>query len=233
MSRPNQKPADISSEGNALAFALRKMIGDYAFIDVVTVLEINDGTLTVQSLLHGLTTNNERIDNEPVYGVPYLRLQRGASAVIMDPVPGDIGLMAVCDKDITNVKKTKSEASPASKRQHSKADGIYLTGIASLNGEPSQYVHFRDDGIDIVSPLVVSVEAPTIQLNGDNQVEINSPSIILNGAVEQGNGSNAGAATFQNGASTPEDFTAGNISLKTHRHSGVQTGSGTSGTPVP
>lgn len=232
MSKPNQRPVDVSSEGNALAFALKNMIGQYSFIDIVRVQEITDKTLTVISLLHGLTTDTTKIDNEPIYGVPYLRLQRGASAVIMDPVVGDVGLMAVCDRDITNVKATKTDSAPNSKRMHSATDAIYLTGIASLNNEPSQYVHFRNDGIDVVSPLVVTVSSPTIEINGDNLVSINAPQIVLNGQITQGSGSHAGTATFTNGATTPQDFTAGEIGLKTHHHGGVQTGSGSTGTPT-
>ena len=232
MSRSNQTSADVSSEGNALVFALRNMIGWYSFIDIVKVTEVTGDTLTVISQLHGLTNENEKIDNEPIYGIPYLRLQRGASAVIMDPVVGDIGLMAVCDRDITNVKATKSDAAPNTKRMHSVSDAVYLTGIASLNSAPSQYVHFRDDGIDIVSPLVVTVSSPTIEINGDNLVSINAPKIVLNGQITQGTGSHAGTATFANGATTPADFKAGTIGLKTHRHGGVQTGGGNTGLPT-
>lgn len=232
MSKPNQRPSDVSSEGNAMAFAVRNMIGQFVFIDIVSVVEVTGDTLTVISTLHGLTTDNIKIDNQPIYDVPYLRLQRGSSAVIMDPVVGDIGLMAVCDRDITNVKATRADSAPNSKRLHSASDAIYLTGIASLNTEPSQYVHFRNDGIDVVSPLVVTVSSPTIELNGDNRVSLNAPQIILNGQVTQGAGSHAGAAVFTNGATTPADFAAGSISLKTHRHGGVQTGGGSTGAPT-
>lgn len=232
MSKPNQRAADVSSEGNALSFALKNMIGQYSFIDIVRVVEVTGNTITVISLLHGLTTDSTKIENEPIYGVPYLRLQRGASAVIMDPVADDVGLMAVCDRDITNVKATKTDSAPNSKRMHSASDAIYLTGIASLNSEPNQYVHFRDDGIDVVSPLVVTISSPTIELNGDNLVSLNAPQIVLNGQITQGAGSHAGAATFTNGATTPQDFTAGSIGLKTHHHPGVQTGSGSTGAPT-
>ena len=232
MSKPNQRPVDVSSEGNALAFSLKNMIGQYSFIDIVRVVEVTGSTITVISLLHGLTTDSTKIENEPIYGVPYLRLQRGASAVIMDPVADDVGLMAVCDRDITNVKATKTDSAPNSKRMHSATDAIYLTGIASLNSEPNQYVHFRDDGIDVVSPLAVTISSPTIELNGDNLVSLNAPQIVLNGQITQGAGSHAGAATFTNGATTPQDFTAGSIGLKTHRHSGVQTGGGNTGAPT-
>lgn len=232
MSKPNQRPVDVSCEGNALAFSLTNMIGQYSFIDVVRVVEVTGDTLTVISMISGLTTDNARINNEPIYGVPFLRLQRGVSAVIMDPVAGDIGFVAICDRDITNVKTTKADSVPGSKRTHSPSDAIYLTGIASLNATPLQYVHFRNDGIDIVSPMAVTVSSPIVQVNADNEVSLNAPSIVLNGAITQGSGSYAGTAAFKNAVTSEADFSVGTVSLKTHKHTGVQSGSSETGTPV-
>ncbi|MCZ5831955.1 hypothetical protein O5345_06120 [Escherichia coli] len=45
------------------------------------------------------------ISNSVLYDLPVWRLQRGNSAVIMDPVAGDIGLIAICDKDTSLVRK--------------------------------------------------------------------------------------------------------------------------------
>lgn len=234
MAKITQKPKDVSCDGNSLAFAIKQFIGNYAFIDLAEVVEVNgDQTVDVKRLVLGTTAAGDKMEPGVIYNVPYMQLRRGASAVIMDPVSGDLGIIAVCDKDISNVKATKKPALPGTGRSHSYGDAVYLTGIASLNSEPSQYVHFRNDGIDVVSPLVVTVSSPTIELNGGNLVSINAPQIVLNGQVNQGSGSHAGAATFANGATTPEDFTAGDISLKSHLTSGVESGSGKSGLPVP
>jgi len=205
MTKPNQRPLDVSSEGNALSFSLRNMIGQYSFIDIVRVTEITDDTLTVISMLHGLTTDNAKIDNEPIYGVPYLRLQRGSSAVIMDPVVGDVGLMAVCDRDITNVKATKTDSVPNTKRTHSVSDAVYLTGIGSLNTDPDQYVKFNDGSIDIVSPNVVNITAPSVNVKGD---------VSVDGSI----------------TSTGETTAIG-IPLSTHVHGGVESGGSKTSSP--
>lgn len=214
-------------------FAMKNMIGGLAFIDVARVESVTGDTLTIKSLLRGMTTDGDIIENEPVYGVPFLQLRSGKSAVIMTPEVGDIGLIAICDRDITNVKKTKGETTPDNQRSHSYADAVYLTGIASLNSEPQQFAHFYDGGINITSPNKVTINAPSVEVNADGAISLSSPSIILNGPVSQGGGSYQGSADFKNGASTPEDFTAGDISLRNHKTSGVETGSGTSGAPVP
>ncbi|WP_313687915.1 hypothetical protein [Pantoea sp.] len=215
MAKINQKPQDVSCEGNSLSFALRQMIGQFAFIEIVQVENVNeitrsDGktykTLDVKPLLHGVTADNEIIDNETIYGIHYLRLQRGSSGVIMDPEVGDIGLAAVCDRDVSNILNTGKSAAPARPNQlHNASNAIYLTGIASLNGDPKQYVRFLPDGIDIVSPLVVNINAPSVAVTGDVTVD---GDVTATGEVK-----------------------AKGIALSSHVHGGVESGGSTTSGP--
>jgi hypothetical protein len=64
---------------------------------------------------------------------------------------------------------------PGSNRTHSYSDAIYLGGV--LNAEPSQYVKFANDGIDIVSPLVVQVNGNTVVVNADDKISLNAQSL--------------------------------------------------------
>jgi hypothetical protein len=86
------------------------------------------------------------IPNSVVYNVPVWRLQRGNSAVIMDPVVGDIGIIASCDRDNSIVRANRKQSVPGSKRTHSKTDAIYFGGV--LNNQPTQYVQFADNAIN-------------------------------------------------------------------------------------
>lgn len=215
MPKVNQDPRDVSCEGNALAYALQKMIGQYVFIEIVQVQNVNeitksDGstykTLDVMPLLRGLTADREIMDSEPIYSIPYLRLQRGSSGVIMDPEVGDIGLIAVCDRDVSNILNTGKSAAPARPSQlHNATNAIYLTGIASLNGDPTQYVRFLPDGIDIVSPLVVNINAPSVAITGDVTVD---GDLTATGEVK-----------------------AKDIALSSHVHGGVESGGSTTSGP--
>lgn len=223
---------NVNCEANISEFIFNTLMARNSFIQLVMVSKVKEGPLLdVIPLVSGFSADGSRIDNTPVFNVPVWRLQRGASAVIMDPVEGDIGLMLCCDRDITKVRKEKKESLPASMRVHSKSDGIYLGGL--LNAEPTQYVKFSNDGIDIVSPLLVNVNGNVVSINAESRAEINAPQILLNGQVGQGEGSYAGTAHFKNKVTSDVDFQAGDISLVGHRTSGVQTGGGTSGTPVP
>ena len=232
MPKSNQTSADVSCEGNALGFALRNLIGGYSFIDIVRVEEVTGNTLTVKPLLSALTMDDEAMERGVIYDVPYLQLRRGGSAVIMDPVVGDLGLIAVCDKDITNIKRTKTESVPDNFRAHSCSDAVYLTGIASLNSDPTQYIHFHDGGIDIFSPFDVNVNGKVVTVNAREKISLNCPQIELNGNLVQGEGEFGGSALFANGAITPEDFKAGDISLKNHRTPNIQRGDDTSNAPI-
>lgn len=162
--------SDVASEGNTLDYIFRQLLNNLFFIDIVRVEAVQDGLLTVRSLLPGMFNAREPVQRQSVGRVPFLRLQCGDSAVIMDPRVGDIGLMAVCDRDISDVKKTRTDALPASLRRHDAADGIYLTGISLLNVPPTQYVRFNASGIEIKSPGTVTINGLAILPDGRLQL---------------------------------------------------------------
>lgn len=225
------RPQDTATESNTQQFMMQQMLMSNAFITLAMVSEVSeDGNIVaVKPLIEGFTGSGERIPKTIIYGVPVWRLQRGASAVIMTPVVDDIGLIAICDRDISGVKATKQSSLPGSNRTHNFADAIYLGGV--LNAEPSQYVKFNDDGIDIVSPLVVNVQANIINLNADDRVSINSPIIEANGQLTQGSGSFAGNATFGGSVTAVGEVTGNGVPLSMHKHGGVDRGSSQTDTP--
>ncbi|KMK23091.1 hypothetical protein ABW11_21000 [Pluralibacter gergoviae] len=181
--------SDVASEGNTLNYIFSQLLGNLFFIDIVRVEAIQDELLTVRSLLPGIFNAGEPVQRQSTGRVPFLRLQGGDSAVIMDPRVGDIGLMAVCDKDISDVKKTRTDALPASLRRHDAADGIYLTGISLLNSPPAQYVRFDPSGIEIKSPGTVTINGLTIHPDGRLQL-VNGVIVDthIHDGVEPGNG---------------------------------------------
>lgn len=216
-------PQDVNCEANINEFIFNSLLSRQSFIQLVVVNKVKDGLmLDVTPLVSGFSANETRTPNTSVYNVPVWRLQRGASAVIMDPVVGDIGIMLCCDRDITNVKEEKKESLPASMRTHSKSDGVYLGGL--LNSDPIQYVKFANDGIDIVSPLVVTVNGSSVILNANDKISLNSPIIEANGQLTQGAGTFAGNATFGGSITATGEVSGNGINLSTHVHGGVESG---------
>lgn len=225
------RPQDTSTEANAQQFMMQQMLMSNAFITLALVSEVSDdgNIVAVKPMIEGFTGSGERIPKTIIYGVPVWRLQRGASAVIMTPVVGDIGLIAICDRDISGVKATKQSSLPGSNRTHNYADAIYLGGV--LNAEPSQYVKFNDDGIDIVSPLAITMSAPVVQINAESSLTFNSASIVMNGPVDQGSGSYKGDFNFAGNITATGEVTGNGVSLSTHKHGGVERGSSQTDTP--
>ncbi|MDI9276160.1 Gp138 family membrane-puncturing spike protein [Pantoea sp. EABMAA-21] len=225
------RPQDTSSDAGVQAFLFQRMLMSNAFITLAVVTEADDSgeQVSVKPMVEGFTGAGERIPKTEIYGVPVWRLQRGASAVIMPPVVGDIGMIAICDRDISGVKATKDSSLPGSSRTHNYADALYLGGV--LNAEPTQYVKFRDDGIDIVSPLSVTMTAPVVEINSDTSLTFNSANIVMNGPVSQGAGSYAGDFEFQGNITALGEVTGKGVKLSDHIHTGVQTGSGNTGKP--
>jgi hypothetical protein len=219
------RPQDTSTDANAQAFMMQQMLMSNAFITLAVVSDVSeDGEIvSVKPMVDGFTGAGDRIPKTIIYGVPVWRLQRGASAVIMPPIIGDIGLIAICDRDISGVKATKENSLPGSNRTHNYADAIYLGGV--LNAEPSQYVKFSSDGIDIVSPLLVNVTAPMIEVNAESSFTVNASNIVLNGPVSQGAGSYSGDFEFAGNITAAGEVTGNGVKLSTHTHGGVESGS--------
>ncbi len=225
----------VNCEANINEYIFNLLLSRHAFVHLVIVkkVKIQPGNqpplLDVLPLVTGYAADGSQVENSTVFNVPAWRLQRGASAVIMDPVEGDIGLLLCCDRDITKVKKEKKEALPASRRTHSRADGIYLGGV--LNADPVQYVKFASDGIDIVSPLLVSVTAPNVEVHAESKISLNAPVIEANGQLNQGSGSYSGNATFGGNVTAVGEVKGKGVNLSTHIHGGVESGNSTTQGP--
>ncbi|PHM63936.1 phage baseplate assembly protein [Xenorhabdus stockiae] len=125
-------------------------VGPVGYVDILPLVQQVDGAGNIYQ-------------NATVYNVPYFRYQGGENAVILDPKVGDLGFCFTASRDISKVKRTKNSAPPGSKRKYDMADSLYLGGL--LNGTPSQFIHFLESGMDIVSTGIVNVKATKIVLD--------------------------------------------------------------------
>lgn len=210
------KPQDVNCEANINEFIFNLLLSKNAFVQLVLVNNVSndsDGNplVDVTPMISGFSADGSKIPNSPVYNIPVWRLQAGNSAVVMDPVVGDIGAMVCMDRDITNVRAEKKESLPASMRTHSKSDGIYLGGI--LNKTPTQYAKFSGDGIELVTPLSVSIKA-------EGKISLNAPDVEINGNLSQAGGN----STFDGSFSALGEVSGKGINLSTHVHGGVESG---------
>jgi hypothetical protein len=164
-------PSSLWGRYNNLRFMIQQMLANVQTASIVQVKACSNaggvspvGTVDVQILTNQIDGQGHPTPHVTMYGLPYLRLQGGSNAVILDPQVGDIGIAVFASRDITNVKSTKAQANPGSFRTHHFSDGMYLGGL--LNGVPTQYVQLSNSGISIVSQTAVTVNAPAV--NADN-----------------------------------------------------------------
>lgn len=238
----NRKNSSGNSEFNALSFLIENILkgrlntalpvkvvgvattgtGATGYVDVVPLIQMYDGY-------------DNAIASTTIYKVPYTRIQGGVAALVIDPVVGDTGIAVFAQQDITGVNSEPQK--PLTKRTFSMADAIYLGGI--LNGAPSIYIELTQDGVcNITAPNTVQittgsaiVNCDTTTVNAASKVVLSTPLTEITGQLTTGTESGGGAITMTGDVTINGTLTANGVSLTTHTHSGVQTGSGNTGAP--
>lgn len=175
-------------------------ISPVGVVDVTPLVNLMDGI--------GRTQKHGKINN-----LPFFRLQGGTNAVVIDPVVGDIGIAIFTDRDSSAVKSAKAQANPGSYRRHDMADGLYLGGF--LNGTPTQYILFREQGMKIVDSFA-------------NVIETKSEGITINGVLFDRDGNMSNVGTLD---ATGEGTFDGH-SVGAHTHGGVASGSADTDPPT-
>lgn len=206
----NHVPADAASEIGKINFVIKSALsGLRTAMPVKVVAVTNSGELSkigfvdVQPLVSAVDGSGNVWPHGIIHNVPYMRVQGGSNAIIIDPEIGDIGIATVCDRDISTVKNTGDVSAPGSNRKNDMSDIVYLMTI--IGAAPVQYAQFNSEGIKISSPTKITIVAPTI---------------ILSGAVSGISASFSG------------DVLGAGTSLHSHRHGGVLSGTQQTGVPV-
>lgn len=194
MSAPGQVfgQQDVNStthEFNTLVFVFQMLLQKVQTATLVEVVSCtNDGgaspigTVTVQPLVNQMTGNRTSVPHGELFNLLYCRYAGGQNAVIMDPQPGDIGLMAFCSRDISGVRANEGQADPGSFRMFDWADGIYAMGVP-IGITPQQYIAFAAGGIDVVSPTKITLSAPTVEIDASTELKVQSPDSEFSGTI--------------------------------------------------
>lgn len=155
------EPTTGSSDWNARRFEIQQQIANLNTSIPVQVLRVHGagvdivGLVDVLVLVSNVTGDDMVVDNVEIQNVPYMRLQGGANAVIIDPEVGDIGLGSFCSRDISAVKSVRQAAPPGSRRAYNFSDCMYSGGF--LNKAPTQYIQFTSGGILVHSANGVEI----------------------------------------------------------------------------
>lgn len=198
---------DANGDENAIDFAIRQVIKSSvqtAKIVKVTAVDSAARTVDVQPLTLQVTPNGSTKEMPTVCSVPYGYEQAGTCLIRVDPIVGDVGLIVCADRDISRLKALWNKCAPATLRTHNLADAVYVRTLYTGQQAAHEIQVDPNNGVTITSSLVVQVKA-SAKITGDLEV-----TGTITGDV---------------------DVKAAGISLKSHVHSGVQSGSSETGEP--
>lgn len=163
---------DGNSEYNQMAFVFRSLMAETCTATLVLIKAVHNngevapvGLVDVQPMVAQVDGKGNATPHGIIHNVPYLRVQGGANALIMDPAVGDIGLAVFASRDISSVKANKAPSNPGSPRMFSWSDGLYVGGF--LNGAPTNYVRFDSDGNVIIKPATKVTVQGDLDVTGD------------------------------------------------------------------
>jgi hypothetical protein len=205
---------DGTSDHNVIEFIVRQMLGRVRTGVPVKVIAVHGGgvgpapTVDVQVLVNQIDGVGNQTPHGTIFGIPVLRIQGGANAVICDPVANDIGWLSIGDRDISAVKANKGKQSnPGSYRRHNLADGVYIGAILNP-AAPTQYVQFTTTGLKIADKNGNIIEMKS------GEIDITSTKVSINGDLAVSGAITAG------GEITAGSGGGGSVTLQQHKHTG-------------
>ncbi|MCH5277768.1 MAG: hypothetical protein J1E80_08045 [Desulfovibrionaceae bacterium] len=171
------------------------------------------GTVSATPLVSQVDAEGNALPMVPIPRMPHFRLQAGIAALVLDPVPGDIGIANFLKSDSSGIGPDSTEPQrPASWRFFDTADGVLAMSVS--NKAPKVWIHLKqDETITIHAPQGFTIET-------DQGVDIQAPTVTMSGNLEvAGNITAAG------------EMSGKGIVLSTHTHGGVEAGLGNTGAP--
>lgn len=219
-----QKDRTGTSDYNRLHFAIEQQIRNSvqtSWIGRIDGCDTPDGAepsgsvnatnMTAQSDAEG-----HSLPMASVPGLPFVRYQHGIAAIIINPVPGDIMAFAACKRDISTISgDTREPQRAGSYRQFDEADSVAVGTVHAK--APEVYIELKQDKtIFVKCPEGYTLETDAdVNIRAGGTVTIDASSVKINCDV-----------------SVSGDVTAGGISLRQHRHPGVDRGDSNTDPPV-
>lgn len=182
-----QTVSTANGDFNALTFLVNQMLGRINTATLVRVEAVYSegveatGLVDVTPLVNQVDNAGNNVPNATIFGVPFMRIQGGLNAVVVDPQVGDIGFCIFADSDISTVKATSQPAPPSSDRTFSMSDALYVGGWNNVQA-PQRYIRVSDDGIAIeADTAALKINAASLEATIPGPCEITVPELTING----------------------------------------------------
>lgn len=163
----------------------------------------SEQTVSIELMIEQINHNGEQLALPPLVDVPVKMFAYGAFMITAEPQAGDEGLATFSERCIDGWWLSSRKSVPLDIRFHDLSDAFFDGGYRS-----------KPKALTIVpNCLNIAGASNYVRLLSDGTIEIKGNTTILGSLTVTGNVVGAG------------------ISLSTHTHGGVQTGSGSTGTP--
>lgn len=190
------------------------------------------GAVSATPLVSQTDADGNALPMASIASMPHARVQGGIAALIIDPVPGDIGVASFCKADSSTVKTGTNEPQrPGSFRSFSQADGMLVATVS--NKAPEVWIEIKQDKTIIIhAPAGCTIETDKVcTIKAEQKIVLDTPIVELTGNMTA-TGQRGDAVVVFNGTLTSTgDQVAGSISQINHVHTGVQPGGGNTGKP--
>jgi hypothetical protein len=146
--------ANATNRTALIRFIVEQVLGQVHTGMPVKIVAVHGGgvgpapTVDVQPLVNMIDGLGKATKHGTVYGISVARNQGGTSAIINDPVVGDIGWIKVGSRDMSAVKATAKQSNPGSRRRFDMSDSVYHGAIINP-ANPDQWIQFKTTGIVI------------------------------------------------------------------------------------
>lgn len=186
--------------------------------DIVKVIKYDENKMTVDVQPLTKYPDEDKFEKKPqVLSVPVALVYGGGFVIRPVYEAGDLGFVVYLDRDSDSTIAKGSEADPNTERLHSGDDAIFFGGIRigskQITGLPSKKLCLgTDDG-----SIYIAIGKDKINIKGDVEIE--------------GNVKIIGKEDVTQTVTALVDVIGGGISLKSHVHTDVETGTNTSGPP--
>lgn len=199
---------------------------------VVTAVDLAKQTVSVQPTIQGTTEkpngDTQNVNLPLLVDVPLMFPRAGGFALTFPVAAGDEVLVVFGCRCIDSWWQSGGVGAPAEARMHDLSDGFAILAPTSqpkkLSNVSSANVQLRDEA---GSTFLEVTPGGKIKLTATAELELVAPTIKMTGNMTlTGNTTVTGQMTQTGGMSI------GGITFGSHKHTGVQTGSGTSGVPT-
>lgn len=164
-----------------------------------------DQTVSIELLITQMDYEGNALSLPPLVDVPVAMLSYGAFSITATPTPGDEGLAHFAERCIDGWFESGRASVPLDIRFHDLSDAFFMPAYKS-----------KPNALTIIpNAMHIGAESCYIRLFENGTIEIK------------------GAVTCLDPVTAPDFITDSGISLNNHKTTGVQTGSGTSGLPIP